>query len=200
MRRCLLLLSAAMVFFVASPRASAQAEPYLGQVLIVSFNFPPKGWAMCNGQIMPINQNQALFSLLGTTYGGDGITTFALPDLQGRVPLGQGSGAGLTPYVIGETGGVETVTLTIAQIPAHTHVVMGQSSLGTLSTPFSSNGNGNVWATQSRLNVYSAAVPDTPMAPGAITTVGGSQPHDNRSPYLTLNYIIALQGIFPSRN
>jgi microcystin-dependent protein len=202
MRRCLLLLMSSVAFFVVSPgvRAQGPPEPYLGQILIVSFNFAPKGFAMCNGQLMPINQNQALFSLLGTTYGGDGRTTFALPDLQGRVPIHMGQGAGLSPYVMGQVGGVENVTLTIAQIPAHTHTVNGQSSLGTLATPVSSNGNGNIWATQSRLNVYSAAVPDTAMAAGAITSTGGGQPYDSRSPYLVLNYVIALQGVFPSQN
>src|SRR5580658_742842 len=127
--------------------------PYVGEIRMFGFGFAPQGWALCNGQLLPINQNQALFSLLGTTYGGDGRTTFALPDLQGRVPIHMGQGAGLSPYVMGQVGGVENVTLTIAQIPAHTHTVNGQSSLGTLATPVSSNGNGNIWATQSRLNV-----------------------------------------------
>ena len=201
MRRCLLLLSAAMVFFLVSPRAYAQgAEPYLGQILIVSFDFAPKGWAQCNGQIMPIAQNTAVFSLIGTYYGGDGFSTFALPDLRGRVPIHQGTGPGLSPYNVGQVGGSETVTLLLEQMPAHTHQMMGQSSLGTLTSPFSSNGTGYIWAAQSRLNIYSAAVPDTAMGAQSITSAGGNLPHPNMSPYLVLNYIIALQGVFPSRN
>ncbi|HUJ33194.1 MAG TPA: tail fiber protein [Candidatus Acidoferrum sp.] len=196
MWRRLFWLSAVVAFLVISPGAYAQStEPFLGQILIVSFSFAPKGWALCNGQILAINQNQALFAVLGTTYGGDGIRTFALPDLRGRVPIHVGQGPGLGSYVLGTIGGEESVTLTVDQIPAHTHHVMGQSSLGTLASPVN-----NVWATQSRLNVYSSAVPDTPMAAGSIGATGGSQPHDNHSPYLVLNYIIALQGFFPSQN
>jgi microcystin-dependent protein len=195
MRRCLLLLSGVVAFFVVSLGVYAQAtQPFLGQVVIVSFQFAPKGYALCNGQLLPINQNQALFSLLGTFYGGDGRTNFALPDLRGRVPIHQGQGLA-SFFSVGQTGGEESVTLTISQMPAHTHTAAGQSSLGTLPNPA-----GNVWATQSRLNVYSAAVPDSSMAGPAVTFAGDSQPHENRSPYLVLNYIIAVQGIFPSRN
>jgi microcystin-dependent protein len=196
MRRCLLLLSVLAGFFVISPVAHGQAtDPYIGQVVIVSFGFAPKGYAECNGQLLPINQYQALFALLGTTFGGDGRTNFALPDLQGRVPIHMGAGPGLQDYILGQTGGEETVTLNINQIPRHTHPVMGQSSFGTIANPV-----GNVWAMQSRLDVYSSVVPDTPMNFGAITPTGGSQPHDNHSPYVVVNYVIALQGIFPSRN
>jgi len=195
MRRFLLMLGVA-AFFLSPPAARAQSdEPYLGQILLVSFNFAPRGWVMCNGQIMSISQNQALFALLGTTFGGDGETTFALPDLRGRVPIGFGQGAGLQNYPLGQSGGEEQVTLTIAQIPAHTHTIMGQSALGTTAGP-----SGGVWAAQSRLPVYSSTTANATMNSGAIATTGQSQPHDNRSPYLTLNYIIALQGIFPSQN
>jgi microcystin-dependent protein len=190
MQRYLLLLSAAVAFFAISPRAHAQAsEPFLGQVLIVSFNFAPRGWVSCNGQILPINQNQALFSLLGTTYGGDGRTTFALPDLRGRVPIGSSD-----VFPLGLTGGEEEVTLTIGQMPAHSHPLLGQSALGTSANP-----TGGVWAAQSRLQVYSSASPDSVMGGASISPSGGGAPHDNRSPYLAINYIIALQGIFPSR-
>lgn len=200
MRRCLLLLSAAIVFFVISPGAYAQGNPFLGQIQIVSFDFAPKGWAQCDGQVMSIQQNTALFSLIGTFYGGDGQRTFALPDLRGRVPIHEGQGPGLSPYNVGQVGGTETVTLLLEQMPVHTHQMMGQSSLGTLASPLGTNGAGDVWATQSRLNVYSAAVPDTAMGGQSITSAGGNQPHPNMSPYLVVNYIIALAGVFPSRN
>jgi microcystin-dependent protein len=194
MRRYLILLST-MAFFVLSPRASAQAgQPFIGEIAIVGFNFEPNNWAFCDGRLMAISQNDALFALIGTTYGGDGETTFALPDLRGRVPIHQGSN-GFGNFVIGQTGGEETVTLTINQIPMHEHSISGQSGPGT--TAIATNG---VWAAQSQLNVYSSASADTPMNPSSISTVGGSQAHDNRSPFLTLNYIISLFGIFPSQN
>jgi microcystin-dependent protein len=196
MRRFLLLLGAVGGLLVVSLGAYAQAdEPFLGQILIVSFSFAPKGWALCNGQLLPINQNQALFALLGTTFGGDGRQTFALPDLRGRVPIHMGQGPGLQPYTLGERGGQEVVTLTVSQLPAHTHPLLGQSALGTSASPA-----GAVWAAQSRLNVYSAASPDTQMGAASISTSGGSAPYDNHSPYLTVNYVIALVGVFPSRN
>lgn len=195
MRRYLLLFVAA-AFFLVAPVAHGQADDaFLGQILIVSFNFAPRGWAICEGQILPIDENTALFSLLGTTFGGDGVRTFALPDLRGRLPIHQGQGPGLQDYVIGTLGGEEQVSLTISQIPAHTHPLLGQSALGNSANP-----TGDIWAAQSRLNVYSSAVPDSPMGGGAIGTAGGGQPHNNRSPYLTVNYIIALEGIFPSRD
>jgi microcystin-dependent protein len=195
MRRCLLLFVAA-AFFMVAPVAHGQGDDaYLGQILMVSFNFAPQGWAICEGQILPIDQYTALFSLIGTTYGGDGVTNFALPDLRGRLPIHQGQGPGLQNYVIGQVGGEEQVSLTITQIPAHTHPLLGQSALGTSANP-----TGNIWAAQSRLNIYSSAVPDSPMGGGAIGTAGSSLPHDNRSPYLTVNYIIALVGIYPSQN
>ena len=165
------------------------SEPYLSEIKIASFNFPPKGWAMCTGQLLPINQNQALFSLVGTTYGGNGQTTFGLPELRGRVPMHQGSG-----HVMGETGGVETVTLNISQMPQHNHLV-NVSSVATGGNNAPANrflGGGN--------NVYQSVQTPTAINPGTIAPAGGSQPHENRQPYLVLNFIIALQGIFPSRN
>jgi microcystin-dependent protein len=190
----------AMVVFLAAlslvPEAKAQVgqSPYLGEILAVPYNFAPAGWTFCNGQILSLQQNTALFSLLGTTYGGNGTTNFALPDLRGRTPISSGNGPGLSQYDLGETGGEEQVTLTVSQIPAHSHVPNGTSVAGTTASPA-----GEVWATQTRVNVFSSAA-NAAMAPLALALVGGGQPHDNRSPYLTLNYVIALEGIYPSRN
>jgi len=164
------------------------AEPFIAEIRIVSFNFPPKGWAFCNGQLLPINQNQALFSILGTTYGGDGRTTFALPNLQGRVPFHVGDG-----LFLGERSGETAHTLNISEIPAHTHVPVGSSNLADQGVP-----TGKLWANSSQ-TAY-RATPDTAMNPASILPVGGSQPHENMPPYLTLNFVIALQGIFPSQN
>jgi microcystin-dependent protein len=167
------------------------SEPFLGEVRIFPFNFSPRGWAFCNGQLLPINQNTALFSLLGTTYGGNGQTTFALPNLQGRTPIGFGQGPGLSSYQLGEGGGVETVTLTQQQLPPHTHPLMASSSAATTGTP----GVTAALATPG-VPIYAPAQNLVPMGP-----VGGpGQPHGNRQPYTVLNYCIALQGIFPSRN
>jgi microcystin-dependent protein len=164
------------------------SEPFLSEIKIVSFNFPPKGWAFCNGQFLPINQNQALFALLGTTYGGNGQTTFALPNLQGRVPIHFDSS-----HDLGEAAGSSSVTVNIQQLPTHTHVLQGSNTLG--NSNFVSN---NVLGAEPG----AAFVPSGPnvTVPGAISSVGGSQPHNNMMPYLVLNFIIALQGIFPSRN
>jgi microcystin-dependent protein len=162
--------------------------PFLGEVKLVSFNFPPKGWALCNGQFLPINQNQALFSLLGTMYGGNGQTTFALPDLRGRVPLHRGGG-----FVQGQQGGQTAHTLTISELPAHNHAVLTSGSSADAASPA-----GGVWANSGR-DMY-RGTPDTAMAPQALSSIGGSQPHENQSPYLVLNFCIALQGIFPSQN
>jgi microcystin-dependent protein len=164
------------------------SEPFLGEIKIISWNFPPKGWTFCNGQLLPINQNQALFSILGTTYGGDGIQTFGLPNLQGRSPLHVGNG-----IVLGEMGGETSHTLNISEIPAHTHVPVGSSSSASQKSPV-----GNVWATLTT-NPYSDTA-GSAMNPAGILPTGGSQPHENTSPYLVLNFIIALQGIFPSQN
>lgn len=172
-------------------------EQFLGEIGIVAFNFAPRGWALCNGQLLPINQNQALFALLGTTYGGDGRTTFALPDLRSRIPLHFGQGPGLSSYSLGEVGGAEAVALTVAQLPRHSHAAQGASGAGSSSGP-----TGQVWA-GSVLNdtpYRSGGVPTATMAAGAITATGGGQGHENRQPYLTLNFIIALVGVFPSRD
>ena len=163
------------------------SEPFLGEIKIISWNFPPKGWTFCNGQLLPINQNQALFSILGTTYGGDGRQTFGLPNLQGRMPVHVGNG-----IVLGELGGETAHTLNISELPAHNHVAVGSTN-----DPSGLLG-GNLWAKQTT-NPYAAA-PTAAMDPSCILPTGGNQPHENMSPYLVLNFIIALQGIFPSQN
>lgn len=164
------------------------AEPFLSEIKVVSFNFAPKGWALCNGQLLPISQNQALFSLLGTTYGGDGRTNFALPNLRGRVPIHMGNG-----HTLGEAAGSTAVTLGIAEMPTHLHSVSVNSAPGNSANPsnnFLANAN----------NLYAATQNLTSMSPGTVGNVGGSQPHNNMMPYLVLNFVIALQGIFPSPN
>lgn len=164
------------------------SDPFMGEVKIISWNFAPKGWAFCNGQFLPINQNQALFSILGTTYGGNGQTTFALPDLRGRVPFHVGNG-----LILGESAGETAHTLNQSEMPAHNHVPVGSSTAASVPTPVA-----NLWASAGQ-TVYAAASNST-MNPADILPVGGSQAHNNLSPYLVLNFIIALQGIFPSRN
>ena len=166
------------------------AEPFLSEIRIMSFGFPPKGWALCGGQLLPINQNQALFSLLGTTYGGDGRVNFALPDLQGRAPMHFGSGR-----TLGERGGEQAHTLSISEIPTHTHVLNGTSTAGNLLIAA-----GNL-SGASPSQMYQA--PDNnlvAMNPASISNTGGSQAHLNMQPFLVLNFSIALQGIFPSQN
>ena len=166
--------------------------PYLAEIRAVSFSFAPKGWALCNGQLLDINQNQALFALLGTTYGGDGETTFALPNLQGCTPMHMGNG-----HTLGEQGGEAAHTLAVAEMPQHVHRMMARDAAGTQSSPK------NAYLAQSALglgNVYSNEGPGEMMSAAAVTSVGGGQPHPNMQPFLTLNYIIAIYGIFPSRN
>jgi microcystin-dependent protein len=165
------------------------AEPFLSEIRIMSFNFAPKGWALCNGQLMPINQNQTLFALLGTTYGGNGQTTFALPDLRARTPIHVGSG-----HTLGERAGEQAHTLSIAEIPTHTHNLAASSSAGTLAIP-----SGNYLA-RSASSAYIAPGNLVALNAGTITNVGGSQAHLNMQPFLTLTFCIALQGIFPSQN
>lgn len=171
------------------------SEPYLGMIIIVPYNFSPRGWAFCNGQILPIAQNTALFSLLGTTFGGNGQTTFALPDLRGRCPNSSGQGPGLSSYDLGQVGGTESTTITINQMPGHNHMVAPSAST---NAPSASKPTNNVPA---QFDGYDA-LPGSPvaMAATASSLTGGSQPTPLLSPYLTLNYCIALEGIFPSRN
>ena len=171
------------------------AEPFLSEIRIFSFNFPPKGWAFCNGQLLPINQNQALFSLLGTTYGGNGQTNFALPNLRGRASIHEGSG-----FTLGQAGGQSAHTVTMSEMPTHTHFQNSNMCIGgnninaTLGDPTS-----NYWANNGKAQ-YATNTLDQVMHPSAVTNVGGSQPHNNMQPYLVLNFCIALQGIFPSPN
>lgn len=171
------------------------SEPFLGEIRMAGFNFAPQGWAFCNGQILSISQNTALFSLLGTTYGGNGQTTFALPNLQSRVPMHFGQGPGLSPRTQGESAGSENITLLSTQMPAHNHIINGVSEQGDISNPqnavlaISDNGG----------NQYSTNNPNTTMKPQAVSVAGGNQPHDNMQPYLVVNFIIALEGIYPSR-
>lgn len=168
------------------------SDPFLGEVKVVSFNFAPRGWALCNGQLMSINQNQALYSVLGVQYGGDGVTTFALPNLQGRVPIHWGN-----RFVVGQAGGEAAHTLTINEMPTHTHPPVAQSAA---SNPGSDPTN-SVWAPGSA-NMFAAAPagPTVTMSPAAIGNTGANQPHENQSPYLVLNFVIALQGVYPSRS
>ena len=168
------------------------SEPFIGELKLMSFGFPPKGWALCNGQLLPINQNQALFALLGTNYGGNGQTNFALPDLRGRAPLHSGAGVNL-----GDKAGQETVTLTPGQLPTHTHTLTATNDLANASVP-----GGALPAAKPRggINRYAPAGNDTLMGPTSLASVGGNQPHPNMQPFTVLNWVIALQGIFPSRN
>lgn len=180
------------------------SEAFVGEIRMFGGTFAPAGFALCNGQMMSIAQNEALFALIGTTYGGDGQTTFALPDLRGRLPVGQGQAAGLSAYTIGQKGGTETVTLTAQQMPSHSHGFRATSAIGNLPGP----SGGAVPATPNQPNVasslYVASGSSTrnigPMAPTSISSTAGGQPHDNLMPSLCVNFIIALQGIFPSRN
>jgi microcystin-dependent protein len=172
------------------------SEPFLGEIRMFTGNFAPQGWAMCNGQILPINQNQALFSILGTTYGGNGTQTFALPDLRGRVPIHFGQGPSLSGYSEGQTGGVESVILNSSQIPAHTHSVNAATTGGNQASPAS--GFPAIESTGTSLNYSSAS--NTTMNSSMVVPNSGGQAHENRQPFLAVNFIIALQGIYPSRN
>ena len=164
------------------------AEPFLSEIRLMSFVFAPKGWALCNGQLLPINQNQALFSLLGTTYGGDGRVNFALPDLRGRTPIHVGSG-----HTLGERGGEQAHTLSIAELPTHTHALTASHDNATTSIPAN-----NVVMAQASIDMYRSPTSLGAMEPASVANTGGSQAHLNMQPYLTLSFCIALQGIFPS--
>jgi microcystin-dependent protein len=178
------------------------SDPFIGEIRIFGGNFPPMGWALCQGQLLSIAQNTALFAILGTQYGGDGKTTFALPDLRGRVPISQGAGTGLTPRSMGEEGGSAYVTLLTSEMPAHNHTASAVPATGSSTNP-----EGTVWAQTTgggrgqpaAAPLYTANSPNTTMSPMALAPAGGSQPHNNMQPYVGMNYIIALQGIFPPR-
>lgn len=170
------------------------ADPFVAEIRIFPFNFAPKGWAWCDGQLLPLSQNTALFSLLGTTYGGNGKSNFALPDLQGRAPMHPGQGPGLSLHDLGETGGSETVSLLESEIPAHSHTLNASLSDGLFTQPlnqlFSQGVGVNIWGTNA---------PNVTLADTALTPAGGDQPHNNMQPYLTFYFCIALQGVFPPR-
>jgi len=171
------------------------ADPFVAEIRIFPFNFAPKGWAWCDGQLLPLSQNTALFSLLGTTYGGNGKSNFALPDLQGRAPMHPGQGPGLSLHDLGETGGSETVTLLESEIPAHSHALRASLDVGDLAI---ASPNRSL-ASSSQGVIYNTTTPNAPMAPEALAPAGGDQPHNNLQPYLTFYFNIALQGVFPPR-
>ncbi|MBS8225781.1 phage tail protein [Vannielia litorea] len=196
----LAILATTVALITPSAPARAGADPSLGDVMIVGFNFCPRGWAKAEGQLLPINQNQSLYSLLGTQFGGDGRTSFALPDLRGRFTMGQGSGAGLTPRTAGQKGGAETRTMTVAQMPAHSHSVNANNLDGDRPGPGGkllaaapTGGTGNE-------TIYSQDAPNVTMNPTMIAHSGGSQAFPVVDPFLALTHCIAIQGIFPSRN
>ena len=170
------------------------ADPFVAEIRILPFNFAPKGWAWCDGQLLPLSQNTALFSLLGTTYGGNGKSNFALPDLQGRAPMHPGQGPGLSLHDLGETGGSETVTLLESEIPAHSHIVSASISDGISQTPVNQK-----LATGVAIGQYAPAASFIQLSPNALAPAGGDQPHNNLQPYLTYYFCIALQGVFPPR-
>lgn len=169
------------------------AQPYVGEIRMFAGNFAPAGWMFCDGQSLPISENETLFNLIGTTYGGDGQETFQLPNLQSRVPIHMGQGPDGNTYILAETGGAEEITLTTQQIPIHTHAFLGSSAAATLTSP-----SGTVCGTSAQVDYLTIATPSVAMNSNAITPVGGSQPHTNLQPFLCINFIISLFGIFPS--
>lgn len=179
---------------IATP-VQAGADPFIGEIMLVGYNFCPRGWANADGQLLAIAQNSALFSLYGTQFGGDGRTTFALPDLRGRVPMHVGSGPGLSNRVMGQRGGSETNTLTVNQMPAHSHALLATSEGGNISDP-----TGSLLAEDGRDNIYRSASPNTQLSGSAIGSAGGNQAVNNLQPYLVMRYCVSLVGQFPSRN
>lgn len=177
---------------MAAKTRGGMSEPYVGQILAVGFNFAPVGWAFCDGSLLSIADNTVLFTLIGTTYGGDGVNTFALPDMRGRVPIHQGTG-----FVSGQRAGTETVTLAATQVPVHTHALQASGLAGSTNTPTSAT---NLATTSTPVPIYAAPGTNVALAPQAIGAAGGSQPHDNLQPLVVVNYIIALFGVFPSQN
>ena len=171
------------------------ADPFVAEIRIFPFNFAPRGWARCDGQLLPLSQNTALFSLLGTTYGGDGKSNFALPDLQGRSPMHHGQGPGLSLHDLGETGGSETVSLLESEIPVHAHALRASVDPADLQAPAPNRS----LARSTSGFAYSTTIPNVAMAPEALAPAGGDQPHNNMQPYLTFHFCIALQGVFPPR-
>ncbi|MFC4163614.1 phage tail protein [Epilithonimonas zeae] len=182
--------------FMITVKISAQSEPFVGQIMFVPYNFAPVGWRDCDGSILSIAEYSTLFQLIGTTYGGNGQTTFALPDMRGRVVIDDGNGAGLSPYVLGQKGGTETVTLTVNQMPSHTHNVVGSNLNGNSSSPT------NAVPANTRIldPEYSDATSDTTMKTNTVSNNGGSQPHNNMMPTTAMKCVIATEGIFPSQN
>ena len=180
------------------------AEPFLAEVRIWACSFPPRSWAECNGQLLDINENSALFSLMGITYGGDGRTTFGLPNLKGRAPMGWGDGPALTPRFYGEYGGYPSIVLNESQIPSHDHILTGVRDSGTSGTPasdlFMGTDRGTAGDNIKYLDLKDDVVIDTQMSPLALSASGGSEAHENRQPYLTMNFCIAFDGIYPPRN
>ncbi len=166
------------------------AEPFVGEVRLFAGNFAPQGWAFCDGQLLSIAQNEVLFALIGTYYGGNGQTTYALPDLRSRVPVHQGAG-----YTLGQSGGAESVTLTAGQMPPHSHAMLASTTAASAT-----HGPSEVLGSSAAMNLYGNGTPNMAMDPNAITPAGGNQPHDNMPPFVAMNYIIALYGIFPSQN
>ena len=164
------------------------AQPYVGEIRMFAGNFAPAGWAFCEGQLLPISENEAFFQLIGTTYGGNGQDTFGLPDLRGRIPIHQGNG-----FILAETGGAEEITLTVNQIASHTHPMLATQALGSSLDP-----TNNVTAQSTSITLYRGQPPNTPLAPQAIGPIGGTQPHTNFQPYLCVNFIISLFGLFPN--
>jgi len=171
------------------------SEPFVGEIRIFAGNFAPRGWALCDGQLLAVSQNDALFSLFGTIYGGDGRTTFGLPELRGRIPIHMGSGPGLTTRQLGSKSGSESVTVTVGQLPSHSHPMQATEELADSPNP-----GGNIAARSTTMDLYINQDPDTVLAATSVTSVGGSQSHPNVMPFLCLNFIVALTGIYPSRS